>query len=86
MEFNGTQTQLFQEIQNHLHNILESRELSRAEAQLRLANRKMQMLEDRLLSDPFHSDADIASTVAFKRGMIWGEAYHHIADLARVAA
>jgi len=87
MESKITIDQNFQEIQNYLNRAQETSELARAEAHLRVAERKLRFLEDRLLSDPFHTDEQLYALVAFKRGAAWNVARNHVVRLShRVAA
>ncbi|MCE9624559.1 MAG: hypothetical protein K8R69_03755 [Deltaproteobacteria bacterium] len=88
MESNNTMDQLSKEIHNHLMNVVSSMELGRSESQWRLAERKMETIENSLLTDPFVTDDQISSLVGFKRGPVWTEALNHLENLktARMAA
>lgn len=80
--------QLNKEIHNHLMNVISSMELGRSESQWRLAERKMEIIENSLLSDPFVTEDQITSLIVFKRGLVWTGALNHLDNLrnARMAA
>ncbi len=78
MQRQESRAQTYQAIRLHLTNVVHATETSRAETQLRLAERKMGELESNLLMDPQVTEEQICEAVAFKRDPLWRQAANRI--------